>query len=265
MAYVGCFDCFEGIYRSQYFQITPSQPVNAIERAIKFGNYFQEQGATNQQSLFGESTMAEIEEPEIPECEPWSLMELLKWEKELTGMYISGHPLDDFKREINNFATGSIEHNEKYKNRTVSLACFVNRADHLVSKKGTNWGSFIIEDYTGTLPVRMWTEKYLKFKHFFIEGQKLLIQGKYQQRYKQEGEFAFEVDKIELLAEASQKRTKHVNIQLKANELNDGVVEQLVKLCNENPGKFPLNLFIVDSEKKIQIGIFLKIQKARYQ
>ena len=100
LAYAGAFDCFKEMHRAQYFYIPPGDTSTGLEKIIRFGNIYQTNSNQNSNSLFGELTMPDIATPKIPNCEPWILTELLDHEKEITGMFMSGHPLDHFKFEI---------------------------------------------------------------------------------------------------------------------------------------------------------------------
>ena len=105
LANAGGFDCFPHTHRAQYFQ-DEGDGVTFLEKTIKYANRYQENKNSAQVSLFGESSDVQIEEPEIPPCETWGTMEKLAREKEVVGIYISGHPLDDFKLEMQNFCNG---------------------------------------------------------------------------------------------------------------------------------------------------------------
>ncbi len=103
LAYAGAFDCFKEMHRAQYFLYAARRHVYGLEKIIKFGNVFQTNSNQSTNSLFGDLVMPDIATPKIPNCEPWALTELLDHEKDVTGMFMSGHPLDHFKFEITHY------------------------------------------------------------------------------------------------------------------------------------------------------------------
>ena len=127
----------------------------------------QENENSSQVSLFGESSEVQIPEPEIPPCEEWGTMEKLRREKEVVGIYISGHPLDDFQKEINAFCNASVSffaRPEEYLNRELTFAGVITDVQHRVSKNGKGWAIFTVEDYTDTHDFRIFGEEYLKYQ-----------------------------------------------------------------------------------------------------
>ena len=108
-----------------------------------------------------------IPTPEIPaDAKQWSLIEKLTREKEVTGIYISGHPLDDYKMEVDNFTTCSLDRIEEFKGQKVNIAAIVTTANHRISKKGTGWGLFTIQDYNDLLEFPLFSEDYAKIQTF---------------------------------------------------------------------------------------------------
>ncbi|RME12772.1 MAG: DNA polymerase III subunit alpha, partial [Bacteroidetes bacterium] len=125
----GAFDGFENIHRAQFF--APSGKYDSfIEHILKFGAEYQHQKSTAATSLFGDIDAFEIPEPEIPNVEPWPLIQLLEKEKEVTGIYISGHPLDDYQVEVERFATCALEEIDTRKGQAVKLAGIVSKVQH---------------------------------------------------------------------------------------------------------------------------------------
>src|ERR1019366_5824605 len=103
LAYAGAFDCFKEIHRAQYFFVVPGDTMNGLEKIIRFGNQYQAQLSSNTNTLFGDLQMAEVLPPPLADCEPWPLIKLLDFEKEVTGMFLSGHPLDNFSFALQHY------------------------------------------------------------------------------------------------------------------------------------------------------------------
>ena len=114
LAYSGAFDCFKDITRAQYFYVAPGD-VQGLEKILKFGSVFQFQNATASNTLFGDLQMPDIVPPKLSPCEPWPLAEQLDFEKEVTGMYMSGHPLDNFKFQMKHFGFTTITDFNEFK------------------------------------------------------------------------------------------------------------------------------------------------------
>src|SRR5699024_8542285 len=142
LALAGGFDGFGDTHRSQYFQ-EETNGVTFLEKVMKYGAKYQENKNSSQVSLFGETSAVQIPEPEVPPCEEWPTMTKLKKEREVVGIYISGHPLDDFKNELKHFCRGTIgdfHEQEKNVNRELAVAGVVTDVRHLTSKAGKGWG-----------------------------------------------------------------------------------------------------------------------------
>lgn len=257
LACAGAFDSF-GYKRSQYFHIIPGENINALEKAIKYGNQYQSRISAAQSSLFGESAMMETVQPPIPECEPWPLIELLQNEKEVTGMYIYGHPLDDYKMELSTFCNTKVTEIEGAKEKDIRMAGIVTSVVHRVDKKGRKYGRFVIEDYSGSATFTLFAEDYLKFKHFLGEGYILYIKGRNQLRFKSEDQFEFRIHQIELLSEIRDKYTKVIELNVDINDINEGLIDDLESLLKSHNGKCLLKINVIDREEKYKIGFSAK-------
>jgi DNA polymerase-3 subunit alpha len=136
--HAGAFDSFENIHRAQY--VTPDKDgFTGLDKAVKYGVSKQEQAFSTQVNLFGELAETEMPLPKLPECEPWSILQKLRNEKEVIGFYLSGHPLDLFKYEIQNFCTVSVAELDdlsKYAKRDITLAGIITIANHRIGKNG---------------------------------------------------------------------------------------------------------------------------------
>ena len=129
LAMGGGFDSFGDTHRAQYFTLD-NKGRTTIENIIKFGANFQEAKNSSQVSMFGESSDVDIPTPEIQDCEKWSKLEELSKEKEIVGIFISGHPLDEYKLEFKHFCNASLEdlnnlENIKSKKRNKVWRCVV--------------------------------------------------------------------------------------------------------------------------------------------
>jgi DNA polymerase-3 subunit alpha len=173
LALAGGFDTFDGTTRAQYFHHDDGDTITFYEKAIRYGAKFQENENSSQVSLFGEASDVQIAEPVVPPCDDWSTMEKLAKEKEVVGIYISGHPLDDFRFEMKYFCNSNLEalrNLDQHLGKSLTFAGIVNNVQHRVSQKGKGWATFTLEGYDESFEFRIFNEEYLKFRHFLIQN-----------------------------------------------------------------------------------------------
>ena len=188
-------------------------------------------------------------EPPIPKVEPYSLIEKLQKEKEVCGLYLSGHPLDDYRYEWESFAV-PIEKIDGFKGRKVNLAGFVSRAEHRISQKGTGWGRFTIQDYSGSHEITLFSESYLKFKHLFEEGTCLFLSGTFQQRYNSD-EWELKLMEVKQLATIGAERTESVTLKINVELVNEPFLAEIERLCLQFKGKHALKMELVDLQNRL--------------
>ena len=260
LALAGAFDSF-GLNRSQYFH-DEGDGSYLIEKAVKFGNQFQNQKATAVHSLFGESLMTEaVDDPPIPDCKPWTLIEKLEKEKEVTGMYISGHPLDQYELELKNFCT-PISELDNYKGRDVKIGGIVTSCMIRVDKKGRKFALFSVEDMTGSTGLALFAEDYLKYRHMVEEiGTIIYLKGKYQPRYKSEDQFELRISGIELLSEVREKYAKGLIVNLHLSDISEKLIKNLEEAIKNNQGDYGLKFKVVDNTEKVDIEFSAKTNK----
>ena len=263
LAICGGFDSFRGeIHRSQY--VTPNEKgVTVIETSIKYGNALANSRNSNQKSIFGgEDGEMSIPEPKIPACEEWGMIEQLNREKELVGIFISGHPLDDYKFEVKNFCGSSISTLNDMENnigRDISVACIVSDVQHRIAKNGNPFGVFEIEDYSDSFSQFIFKEEYLKFKHFLVNGNFLYIKGKINR--KRWGDMApeFKINSMELLSEIKEKLSKSITLTIPVEKINKELVDKIYDIAEINDpnikGTCKLKIIVTDN-KKINVNMF---------
>lgn len=252
LALAGGFDSFGDVHRAQYFY-QPNGEAAFLEKAIKYGATFQEQENSAQASLFGGESEVEIPEPEIPQCEEWGRMEKLSKEKEVVGIYLSGHPLDDFKFEVKHFCNSEVKELndlEKLKSKgEVRMACIVTSAQHRVSKTGRPFGILGVEGYKESHEFMLFGDDYIKLKPYLTKDWFLFIRGKVQKRRYGE-DLEFKINHIDLLSEVREKLTKSITLKVDAREINQEMVAWLKTLSEQNRGNCQLQLSIIDRKNK---------------
>ena len=256
LVYSGAFDAFEN-NRAKYFVKTDGLNT-AIDRLTKYTNDFQNQQSSTQNSLFGGTADAHIAEPTLPECEEWGLLEKLKYEKEVIGIYLTGHPLDNYRFEINNFCSHQAKHLalinrvksgegldedlmefSKLKGRELIVGGLVSKSTHRMSKTGKPFGSFIFEDYQESVEIVLFGDDYVKLKQFMEDGYFLQLRGVVAERFRQSGNWEFKINSISLLSELRDKLAKVLTVQVPLSELSPTLTLQLNTLIQENAAEHP--------------------------
>jgi DNA polymerase-3 subunit alpha len=266
LAYAGAFDCFPELNRAQYFKMPDGESMTGLEKIIRFGNIFQSQSANTTNTLFGDLPMVfDIQPPKIPACEGWTLTELLEHEKEVTGMFISGHPLDHFRFEIHHYGITTLgEFNEIKEavtlqanpNKVYRLAGLLTDAQHRISKNGKEFGSFVLEDYSGKSDFILFGEDYMKFRNYLDRGKNLFLCGSFRKRFNRE-EFEFRIDKIMLLETIKQVLTKQVIIDVEARFINEELVNFVERNVKTHPGRSGLKFNVTESKNNWKLGMYM--------
>ncbi|MCL7764417.1 DNA polymerase III subunit alpha [Polaribacter sp. Z014] len=258
----GAFDSFTDTHRAQYFA-TDEKGMTFLERAMKFGHKYQENENSAQVSMFGEASTVQFPEPDIPECETWGTMELLQQEKEVIGIYISAHPLDDFKNEIK-FCNASLKYFKadlaKFVNMNLAFAGIVTDVQHRVSKAGKGWAMFTVEDYGDSNEFRIFGEDYLRMQHFLVPNQFLFIRTTVQPGWTNKetgvvGEPRLKFLEMKLLHDIMDELCKKVTIQLPLSEIKEESISTLENILKKTPGKQNLNFTIWDEKEKLEISL----------
>ncbi len=253
LAYGGGFDGFGAECRAQYF--APSEKYDTlIDHARKYGQAYQQIQSEAANSLFGGTGEVMIEEPKLPQVNPWPLIEKLEKEKEVAGIYISGHPLDDYSLEIKNFTTCTLGEIERFKHQKINVAGLVSVVNHRISKKGTGWGIFTIVDYNDILDIRMFGEDYLKFKDLLRQGEVVYIKGQYKNRWNSE-EFEFRVDDVRQLDAVGEELTDSITLKIPVDTISSELIDGIETLCEEHKGKHALKITLLDLKNKTKMRL----------
>ncbi|MEO8720016.1 MAG: DNA polymerase III subunit alpha, partial [Ginsengibacter sp.] len=179
LAYAGAFDCFNNFHRAQFFFTIPGENINSLEKIIRFGNQYQAQLHNNTNTLFGDLQMEDVTPPLIPDCEPWPLIQMLDYERNVIGMYLSGHPLDNYKFQIKYYKFDTVVDFNEFKSnlnlhpnpsRSFKIAGLVTEAQHRISKRGNKFGVMHLEDYSEKMELMLFGEDYVKYTNYLEPG-----------------------------------------------------------------------------------------------
>ncbi len=254
LALAGAFDCFSEVERSQYFSLDPQDNTNFIEKIVRYSSRMAELKAEATASLFGElgaGTGNDIAKPRIPTSEPWSVMEQLKNEKEVVGVYISGHPLDEYKTEIASFCNSNTGQLESRQNVAQTFAGIVTKVNVRTSANGNQFMIFTIEDYAGNYEFALFSKDYIQFERFIALDRLLFINGSYQLKNRHMDQMVFKIQSIELLSEILSDRTKEIKLRLDLNRLTPALLDLLQETLERNKGDKKLTLEVYDEQEKI--------------
>jgi len=254
LVYAGGFDSFLGVNRAQYLLKDTSGRM-FIENVHRYGEFYQNNLNSPQLDMFGNKTENLLPEPLIPYCDEWASSFKLSKEKEMIGIYISGHPLDDFKVEIEAFCSSTVNmlHDfEKFKGRNLFFAAIITNVEHRLTKAGDPFGTFVFEDYTDQFKLNVFKENYLKFKHFMVPGTFVCIRGRIDiPRWRNELEFV--ISSIELLEDLRDKKTKSIQLTILNSDLDKLLIDELNGIFSQNTGNCPVEFTIVDNLDSIEV------------
>ncbi|NNC34723.1 MAG: DNA polymerase III subunit alpha, partial [Croceitalea sp.] len=269
LALAGGFDSLGNAHRAQYFH-DEGDGVTFLEKVIKYGAKFQENENSSQVSLFGDASEVQIPEPTIPPCNDWATMEKLRREKEVVGIYISGHPLDDFKKEITAFCNTSVSvfkaELQPYVNRELSFAGVITDVQHKTSRNGKGWAIFTLEDYTDTHEFKIFSEDYLKFRHFLMINSFAYIkvfvrEGWVNRETGQKGEPRLQYNDFKQLQDVMDAYAKKLTIKLNIAALQEKRIKALKDTLRSFKGKHPLNFIVYEMEEEIKLNLSSRKQK----
>ncbi len=262
LAYAGAFDELPGgITRDQYAD-TNSKGEQFLEALIRYGNLYQNDKANASASLFGETEMAEIPKPEVPAGGIWSTLERLNRERELVGIYLSAHPLDDYAIILNEFCNtkaAEMENPQALLGRKVTLGGVVSDPPRTgFTKKGSPFGVAKVEDFSGTAEIFFLGDDWMKKQNYFIPGNFLYIKGSFQQRKWDQTKYDFIVDSIELMPEIKDEMIKGITISFDIMSLTNEIYDTLTDYIERHPGKSTVSFKIKDLEHEFTLELISK-------
>lgn len=258
LAVAGAFDSFP-YSRATYLTADSRDNMNLIDKMIRFGNNEQASKNVNQQSLFGGggNDTTSMSEPNVLNMEEWSLIEKLKKEKEVVGIYISGHPLDDYQLDIKTFTTCTLQEITENKDKDLRIAGIVSIMRTSITKKGEPCGFFTLEDFDGTYEFALFSKDYVAFKNYMEKvGTMLFISGRYQSRYKQPDNYEFKISKIDFLEEVRNNLAKGVLLTAEDAVFDQRLVNELSKTLAKYPGKKLVKFNIQNKAESISFSMY---------
>lgn len=262
MAMAGAFDCFPNLHRRQYLYAPPGD-APLIEKAAKYAQTLQQEEAAAQVSLFGGAGGLEVPKPRVVDCEPYSDLEKLKIEKEVTGFYISGHPLDQFKLEIESFCTCTVDRITQYQNKEVAVAGIITKSMERQTNTGKPFALVTIEDYQTSLDMAFFGEDFLSNRHRLSLGEFVYVKGRVEERYNRPGVWELRPQAVQLLTEIREKMTGGIQLTIPLEHLSQNLIERLEALSAEYQGNCPVKVCVHDEQENMTIDMLSR--KYRWQ
>jgi len=263
LAMAGSFDCFKEHHRRQYLE-APDGDVSLIEKASRYAQKIQQEEDSAQVNLFGgNSGTAEIPLPSVASMEPFSQIQQLNIEKEVVGLFISGHPLDQYQLEIDSFTNATLtalNDLEALKGKNeLRMAGSVASFAHRTTKNGKPFGTLTVEDYHGAFTFFLFGEDYVKFKQYFITGWFVFISGVViQKKWSTENELEFKINSITLLSEVRGRMIKGLKVNINLDDLTLDLMEKLEIITAKYKGDAKLFIEVLDKQENISLELFSK-------
>jgi DNA polymerase III subunit alpha len=263
LVFAGAFDRFPQLHRAQYINVPEGETQSGLEKITKFGQIVQAQSVNSSNTLFGDlPAVLDIKPPQIANCKPWSLTEQLDREKEVTGIYLSGHPLDHYKFEIRHYGITSIQEFNEVKEsptlaasgKTYKLLSLVSVANHRISRQGNKFGSFSLEDYSGKTEIVLFGDDYVRYNAWMQQGQAVFLTGAFKQRFNK-SEFEFKVSSVALAENVKRQLTKQLQLELDPRQLEPGTIEFLEQNIRKFPGKSSLKIVLSEPKNNLKANL----------
>ncbi|MBP3374964.1 MAG: DNA polymerase III subunit alpha [Bacteroidaceae bacterium] len=245
----GALDCFEEIKREQYFAPNAKGEV-FIDVLIRYATGYQVAMEEAQNSLFGGVDEVEIHTPDIPAAEQWSALEKLNKERELVGIYLSAHPLDEYSIILNqvcNLHLGEMDNLAPFANQDLYFGGIVTGVRQGMSKRGSAFGIVTLEDYSGAHELPLFGNDWVQWSSFMIEGNLLYITARCQARQYDSSKLELKIGRIDFLSDVKDKLIENITINMPVHAISKDLVCTLQKLTAEN-GPVTLRMCITDAE-----------------
>lgn len=257
LALSGAFDGLPGIKREDFFAKN-NRDESFIEILMRYGNKYQldKQAAVN--SLFGGENMVEIAKPEIPQAEQWSDLERLEMERDLVGIYLSAHPLDEFSvvlEHVCNTHMAELENKDALKGREITMGGIVTAVRRGFTKNGNPYGIAKIEDYSGSAEIPFFGTDWVTYQGYLNERTFLFMKARCQPKQWKQNELELKITSMELLPDVKEKLIEKITILIPLAVLNKALVAELAELTKKRPGTTELYFKILDSDSKMSVDL----------
>ena len=265
LAYAGAFDSISDFARCKYFgvDLRDSSGITFIEQLMRYGQRFQTEQNNAQQSLFGGGEHVDIQRPVLPACADWSQLEKLTKEREMVGLYLSAHPLDDYKIIIDHMCKtqlSELENLDALMGQEIAVAGMVVGVQNLMTKTGKPWGKFKLEDYNGGHEFALFGKDYENFRKYLFPDYFLFVRGRVQAKPYNDKELEFKIISMVQLQEM-RDTIKEMIVQLPIEEVTEAFIHDLTERVRESKGDTLLRLNVYDRGAQVSLRLFSKSHK----
>ena len=263
LALAGAFDNFSELKREQYFALN-SKGETFLDTLVRYGNRYQLDKAASVNSLFGGDNVVEIATPEILPAERWSDLERLNKERELVGIYLSAHPLDEFKivlEHVCNTQMNELGDKETLRSREITMGGIVTAVRRGFTKKGNPYGIAKVEDYSGSAELAFFGADWVTYQGYLSEGTFLYMKASCQPKQWQQNELELKVTSMELLPDVKEKLIEKLTINIPLSALDKRLILELSELVKQHPGSTHLYFKVTDSENKMALDFVSKLSQ----
>ncbi|MDE6722362.1 MAG: DNA polymerase III subunit alpha [Bacteroidaceae bacterium] len=263
----GAFDCFKEISRETYFATGQKSGENYLDALVRYGNSYQQDKFQAQTSLFGSMELA-VSHPPLPKDIPtWGNLERLNKERELVGIYLSAHPLDEYSVILDYVCNTKLPQLEEQKEELshlseVTIGGIVTSVRVGESKSGNPYGIVKLEDFTGSGEIPLFGRDWLTYRSFFMEGASLFIRLKVEPHRFKPGVFNLTISSVELLAEIKDQLIQKITFEVPLDKMTVAMVEDLAEIVKENPGNADL-IFNIHAADNTQLALLSRKTKVR--
>ena len=257
LALAGAFDSFEGIKREDFFEKN-AKGESFSETLVRYGNKYQMDKSAAVNSLFGGENMIEVATPEIVHAPAWGDLERLNKERELVGIYLSAHPLDEYSVILDNVCnTHMLDLNDldSLQNQDLIMGGMVTGVREGYTKTGKPYGIAKVEDYSGSYDFALFGNDWVEKKYYFSDGMFLLIRGKCQPKQWRKDEYEVKINTIELLPEVKDSLIERLTVIAPLAAVNEQLVTELSSLVKQHPGNAELHFLIQDESGQMHVNL----------
>ena len=267
LALAGGFDSFPGIKREDFF-VKNAKEETFVEVLVRYGNKYQVDKAAATNSLFGGEMAVEIATPEIVPAAAWSDLERLNRERELVGIYLSAHPLDEFAVVLENVCNvhmADLADLTPLQNRDLILGGIVTGVREGYTKNGKPYGVAKVEDYSGVSEFAFFGNEWVEKKNFFSEGMFLYMHGKCQPKQWKQDEWEVKINTIELLPDVKEKVIERITVKAPLSSIDDEFITEFGSIVKQNPGNAELLFYIMDDDGQMYVNLSSRSIKVSVQ
>ena len=258
LALAGAFDSLPGMYREQFVAVN-SKGEDFLETLVRYGNKYQQEKMTLTTSLFGDDSSFQIARPELPQAARWSDLEKLNKERDLIGIYLSAHPLDDYEfilKYVCNADSSRLQELDVLNGKDITFGGIITAVREGQTKRGSPYTIFKLEDYAGSIDIPLFSEDSVNFGRYARIGLSVYITARVQAKRYREDELEVKIVSINLLSEIKDKLVTKITLQIPLSELDDTAVAELSALVKNNSGNALLYFQIIGEESHMNIQLF---------